>query len=361
MELSRSPPESIESHLTGSYYRGRKYRYLPKARSGIPRGTSYFADGPAIGFPKVPRALVAETAFPQTFDGRVWVEEKLNGYNVRLVRVAGFDDPLALTRSGRVCPYTTSRLARTLSLDDFFEAHPDAILCGEVVGHEAPYTDHAYPDVDSMAFRAFDVRDRRTGTPLPVEDRRDRLDEYGLPQVPLLGVFDAPDAGTEVRALIADLHDRGREGVVAKSADGETMLKYTTSYANQGDLRYAFSLPFECGRDFIFRRVIREAFQAVEEGEDGEALRERAHGLGESILCPTVEAIRAVQRGDPVGERHTVRGTDAELRALLDHLEAQGLDVAVESRSEGALTFRKLSHSTMDKCRYYLDGGTVTD
>ncbi len=96
-------------------------------------------------------------------------------------------------------------------------------------------------------------------------------------------------------------------GAVRNSADGETALR-PTSAVHRADLEHAFELPFDYGRDYVFTRVIREALQAVERGESPAAVRERARELGEAILEPAVETVRAVDAGDPVGETHTVRG-----------------------------------------------------
>ena len=162
-------------------------------------------------------------------------------------------------------------------------------------------------------------------------------------------------------ALEAD----GREGVVMKSPDASTFLKYTTGWANRDDLRYAFSLPFDRGRDFTFRRLVREAYQSIERGEDAEAARERARAIGEAILEPMLDCIETVATGDPVGERHTVRAPPAVVDELLAHFDAQGLHLQVESdRREGderVVTFLKVSRKSTDTAELYLDGHVVQE
>ena len=69
-------------------------------------------------------------------------------------------DILAFSRSGLVCPFTTRIVDRLVDLGPLFEAYPEAIVCGEMIGPENPYTAHDYADVDSLAFRTFDWRDR---------------------------------------------------------------------------------------------------------------------------------------------------------------------------------------------------------
>ena len=147
-----------------------------------------------------------------------------------------------------------------------------------------------------------------------------------------------------------------------KSVDGEPMLKYTTEAHHHDELAYGFSLPFDSGREFLFSRIVREAFQAAEFDSEAARLRERAHSIGEAILLPMVETIRDVEAGATVGERHTVRGDPDEIDALFEHLRDQSLTLAIESdrREDGerVVEFVKVAESTRDRIQYYLDGGT---
>ncbi len=140
------------------------------------------------------------------------------------------------------------------------------------------------------------------------------------------------------------------------------MVKYTTESQHHAELAYAFSLPFEHGRDFVFSRIVRDAFQAVESGDSDDRLRERARDLGESILLPMVSTIRDVRDGDPVGERHTVRGDPDALDALFEHLDDQSLTIDRRSdrREDGerVVEFVKVAESSRDRIQYYLEGGT---
>ncbi|WP_336363356.1 RNA ligase [Halalkalicoccus salilacus] len=360
--VSRETFEELRDEFTERRYDGLEYRHLSDGRRGLERGTVLIADTAVQGFPKVPRTLVIDPGVPDRFDGPIAVEEKLNGYNARIARVEG--RTLAFTRSGIVCPYTTW-LADGLGIEGFFEHNPEYALCGEVIGPENPYTAHDYPGVDSIAFRAFDVRDRETGEPLPVRERRDLCEEYGIPQTPLLGIHEPRETVRELPAIVEALDEEGREGVVMKSLDGAGQLKYTTSAAHRGDLAFAFSLPFDYGRDFVFRRLIREAFQSVEFEDSASTREERARALGEAILLSMTDAVETVESGGTVGERHTVRGDSGVLESLFEHLRDQGLTIEIEEdrREDGerVVTFLKRTQSTNDKIRTYLDGTIVRE
>jgi putative ATP-dependent DNA ligase len=357
-------PDDLAEHFERTSFRGRTFRHLPDARHGVERGTAVFAGAVVRGYPSIPRVLVLEPGVPDYFAdaGSVVVEEKLNGYNVRVARVDG--DLLAFTRSGYVCPWTTER-ARDRIPARFFDDHPEAMLCTEVVGPENPYTTFDYPDVDEVAFRIFDVRDRATGAPVPVEVRREQCAAYDLPLVPLLGIYDRDAAAAAVRQHVETLDDQGREGVVMTTPDGRDPLKYTTSAIHRADLEHAFALPFDYGRDFLFARIVREAFQAVEFEEDPETVRERARDLGEALLVPAVETIREVRDGGTAGETHTVRGSPAVVDELLRRFRDHGLTIQVEAdRHEGeerVVTLRKVAATSQDKIEHYLQGGTIDE
>ncbi|MEF8851669.1 MAG: RNA ligase [Haloarculaceae archaeon] len=410
LDSTADSPAELFEHFEERTVGGHTHHVLTDARHGVERGTVVVegadadAGGEAAGaadarpdagdhaivrgYPSIPRVLVLDPGLSAVFDGRVAVEEKLDGFNVR---VADVGEPLAFTRSGYVCPYTTGRARDRLDLAAFFADHPEKLLCAELVGPETPYTQHDYEGVDSHAFRVFDVRDRASGAPLPVADRRDLCEAYGFPQPRAFGWYDLgddasdtgpPDGGSadetatggtsadgtpdavveDVRDTIESLDAAGREGVVFKSADARTMAKYTTECQHHDDLAHAFALPFDHGRDFLFSRVMRDAFQAAEFDEDDDRRRERAHDLGESVLLPMVEAIRDVEAGEPVGRRHTVRGDAADIEALLAHLRDQSVtvDVVRDERADGqrVVEFLKRSESTRDRIEYFLDGGT---
>lgn len=362
LDATAEDPADLFEHFERRSAAGLTSHALRDARHGLERGTVIVEEMDAVvrGYPSIPRVFVLETGIPSFFEESetIVVEEKLDGFNVRIVDV---DELLAFTRSGYVCPYTTSRTHDLLDPSDFFADHPEKMLCAELIGPETPYTSHDYDDIDSLAFRVFGIRNRESGDPLPVNDRRELCDEYDFPQPRLFGRYDTAEAVAGARDAITDLNAAGREGIVITSADGESMVKYTTESQHHADLAYAFSLPFDRGRDFVLSRIIQDAFQAIEFDEDDDRLRERAHDLGESILLPMVETVRDVADDETVGERHTVRGDPQQIDALLEHLRDQMLTLECETdrREDGerVIEFVKVAESTRDRSRYYLEGG----
>jgi putative ATP-dependent DNA ligase len=352
--------DDIAEHLQCDTYRDREYFHLSDARHGVERGTVLVGDAVVRGFPSIPRVLVLDPGIPEQFDGRVAIEEKLNGYNVRVARADG--EIFAFTRGGYICPFTTT-LARDGPFAAFFDDYPEHTVCGELIGPANPYTQHDYEEVESAALRVFDVRAHGTGEPMPVTERYDCCEQYDLPTVPRFGVHDPEDAVDAVRETIADLDERGREGVILKTLDGTQQVKYTTSAIHRSDLEHAFGQPFEYGREFLFSRVLREAFQAAELDESEAETRERARALGESILLPAVETIQSVEEGGTVGDEHTVHGDAMTIESMLAMFRSVGLHLEIREDyyedGERVVEFCKVADASRDKIQHYLDGGSI--
>ncbi|RRJ29674.1 RNA ligase [Halocatena pleomorpha] len=362
LDSTASDTEDLFEHFERRTAADRTYHALPNARHGIERGTVVVEDTVVRGYPKIPRILVLDTGIPTFFENKLAVEEKLDGVNVRIANV---NEPLAFTRSGYICPYTTARAKELLAPNEFFCDHPEQMLCAELVGPETPYTTHDYEEIDSHTFCVFDIRDCESGKPLSVSDRRRLCVEYGFPQPRLFGRYRPPQAVDGVRDAIETLDAAAREGVVMKTLHGEKMAKYTTESQHHEELAYAFSLPFDRGREFVFSRLVREAFQAAEFEADDDQLRERAHRLGEAILLPMVETIRDAANDKSIGERFTVRGSPQQIDALLEHLYDQSLTLEIDEitreNDEQTVEFVKVAEATRDQIHYYLEHGIHRD
>jgi putative ATP-dependent DNA ligase len=78
-----------------------------------------------------------------------------------------------------------------------------------------------------------------------------------------------------------------------------------------------------------------------------------------------VETIKAVNAGETVGERHTVRASPDAVQALIDHLQSQGITIEIEADrtvdGDRVLEFVKISNATRDKVEHFLEGGTIDE
>lgn len=309
------------------------------------------------GFPKIRRTLMLKEALKRHFNSEVAVEEKMNGYNVRIASLSG--EILAFTRGGYICPYTTRKAPEILKLNDFFRDNPDLVICGEMVGTDNPYVSHYYHEIGKLGFRIFDIREKLTGKPLPIKKKRNILKKYKLPPVKLFGVYTLDKAPSEILKLVKKLGEDNREGVVIKDPEMQIPpLKYTSSQAHDDELIYAFRFPFDLGKAFFFSRVIREGFQSYEMQESADEMEKRAQRLGESILYPMIETIKHVSQSEVAGEDLIMDAcSQQEVEEFIKHLRDLGVMAVVLKYEDGKAVIRRIHQSTTDKINNYLDGG----
>lgn len=342
------------------------YAVFLKKMGWVEEGTVVFlGENPQVirGYPKIKRALFLSSAIKRHFKNNVAVEEKMNGYNVRVFSID--NKIVTLTRGGFICPYTASRIKKIESVVKFAKKERDLVLCGEVVGIENPYVVHCYEEACNFGYFVFDVRYKGSNTPLSIKDKMEILDEYGVPRVNFFGIFPKEEAVKKTFEILREMEIKGREGVVLKDPEMKiSPIKYTPSLTNISDLKYAFRFPYDFGRDFFFSRVIREGFQAVEMEENEEELRERARRIGESILFPMVDTIKKIKEGNAVTDDYRVRvNTEKELKELFAYLQRQGvrctLGKKIKQNSEIIVEIKKIKSNSNDKIRFILHEGVV--
>ena len=109
-----------KSYLARNWGKYENLLRFDKEISHIERGTVLYEKDSSfetiMGFPKIRRAMVLDPTIKKHFSGleKVAVEEKMNGYNVRIAIAK--DEILAITRSGYICPYTTQKAKEKLNL-----------------------------------------------------------------------------------------------------------------------------------------------------------------------------------------------------------------------------------------------------
>ncbi|MGB9936672.1 MAG: RNA ligase [Methanobacterium sp.] len=309
------------------------------------------------GFPKTRRTLMLSPTLKNHFQDKLVVEEKMNGYNVRIAAIG--DKIVALTRGGYMCPYTTKKAVEIMDLEDFFNNNKDLVICGEMVGTENPYVSHYYNEIGSLGFRVFDIRKKITNDPLRLDDKYKLLKKYNLPSVRVLGTFNVEEAAENVKQIIREIGEQNREGIVIKDPDMEIIpLKYTSSEAHDDEIKYAFTYPFDFGKDFFFSRVIREGFQAYEMEENKEELEQRAKRLGEAILYSMLDTIRKVSSGDIASEDMTIDvESKEEAEDFLRHLHDLGVYALLDEFKDNKATIKRIHQSTTDKINNFLNGG----
>ena len=326
-------------------YKGLKYIVLRREISGHPEGTAVVLtrEGYRVidGYPPIRRVLLLGVAVPRHFLDDVVVEEKMDGYNVRVTMING--ELYAFTRGGYICPYTTYKVKRTYGkqLRSLFDKlGEDTIVAGEAVGLENPYARHYYPEAPGWDIFIIDIFKGGLEA-LPVADRRSLVEESGLRNVPQLGVYPKDDWHS-ILEVVEGLEEVGREGVVLKDPYYRVPpLKYTTAYTNTADIEAGMRYPFDEGRTFIFPRVLRQIFKAYEDGWDEERLRLEAERLGMALLAPALESLNKAARGEEVAEEFTLTFDSLDdLEDFISYSASMGVPLTVAGVDYDGRTYR---------------------
>ncbi len=330
----------------------------------FPEGTVVFGPQFIWGYPKIGRILRLDPGLQAQFGQAFWVEEKIDGYNVRLFRHG--DEVLALTRRGYVCPFTTDRLQDLLDLR-IFDERPELVLCAEVAGPENPYNEGSPPFIqEDVQLFIFDLMRQNCPGFLPQREKLQLLEAYSLPGVPGFGRYRAGDL-TAIDSLVCRLDQEGREGLVFKEdSSRDHRVKYVTGRINLSDIHVSEGSFQQLPPEYFLHRIFRLAlFLDEHELAPTAALYQE---LGRSLLAGTLDAIHQYQAQHKVC--HTFRcrfrrRANAELfLQTLEHLLGKGQvrEHRLEQRGDFYhLEFAKVLPRATGLLGHALGGGIVFD
>lgn len=256
--------ESLEGHsVIPDEFDGITYYRIVKKVGELKKGTVVTDSGIIYDFPRIARIMHLENGIKQAFSNPFYAEEKVDGYNVRIVKVQGH--VLAFTRGCYVCPFSTDRLVDFFDYDNFFKENPDLIVCGEIAGPENPYNGESPPYVtEDVSFFAFDIRIKNSDRQIPMEKRYKLFDEYKIPTVKRFGKF-IPSDIKDIKKYIQDLNEKGCEGLVFKPTEpSEKTVKYVTAGSCMRDMKVTSQLMTEYQAEFFTNRMLRSLFYLVE-------------------------------------------------------------------------------------------------
>jgi len=333
-EILDIPYEKIEKKLGRTIrimsYKDINYAILREDLGSYCEGTMVLLDEEKIihGYPSIQRLALLE-GVPLHMIDEVIVEEKMDGYNVRVTIAGG--RVIAITRGGYICPYTTARINRLYGdkIKEALRESEDLVLAGEVVGTENPYVVYEYPEAGGFDYFIFDAL--KNGRLLPLRIRDEVVEKYGLKRVPILARLRKDDL-EGLRKVIDDLDKRGREGVVIKDPEHRMPpLKYTTIYINIRDIREGMKYPFDEGRGYLFSRIVRLICQVYEYGIEGEEFDSLAERLGKAILLPAVESLKERSKGKLIAATYKlVFPSEEDLNDYLDFIEELGVEAVIK-------------------------------
>lgn len=269
-------------------FEGLHYHLFSDDCPDVPRGTAVFDGQVVYGYPRIGRILALNPALAEQFAGPFWMEEKVDGYNVRIARVQG--RAVALTRGGFICPFTTDRLSDLMDLS-VFDSEPDLVVCGEVAGPDNPYLESSAPFVaEDVQLFVFDFMRRNQAEFLPHGRKHALLERFGLRSARDFGRFGPHDLDA-IRTILRELNGQMREGVVFKEdAPGGRRAKYVTSNSSISDIRTTAYSILELPPEYFISRILRLVLFLDEQGLGrSNVLDER---LGAAFMDGLAEALR---------------------------------------------------------------------
>jgi putative ATP-dependent DNA ligase len=346
-------------------YCGLSYVRLTEDLQEARRGTVILDDTLIVpGYPSIGRILALRTGLKEQFRAPFWVEEKIDGYNVRIFRLEG--EVLAVTRGGYICPFTTDRLADLMDLR-IFEEHPELVVCAEVAGPDNPYLVGGPPFVtEDVRLFVFDFMRLNAPSFLPYAEKRALIERYALPGVEAFGRYESAQ-WAQVRDLLLRLNDEGREGVVLKEdSPRERRSKYVTSNSGIADIEATVSHLLQFPPEYFTQRILRLALFMDEEGIAHDPEFDRR--LGAALLNGLFAAIEQFKRERRVycSFRCRLRQAENAERLLRMLRRAAGHMKIVQRRLERegeyyVLEFEKTFPRMTGLFGHVLEGGLVYD
>jgi len=300
-------------------YGDLRYLRLTDDFRGNPKGTVLWQGHLVPGYPHIGRIFRLEQGLVQQFAGPFWVEEKVDGFNVRIFRAG--DRVLALSRGGYVCPFSTDRVPDFVDVA-IFDEHPDLILCAELAGPENPYTEGGPSFVkEDVKLFVFDIMRLGHAGFLPQAEAQSLYERYRVPIPRFFGHFE-PTQWREVREIVEQLDADEREGVVLKeNKPGGRRTKYVTAWSGVYDIAVRAADTVELPGDFFTGRILRMALYLDEAGRELDADLER--DLGRAFLQGLTESVRRFKHEGHVFHDFRCRFRRREnAQAFMSHLRA---------------------------------------
>ncbi len=319
----------------------------------IPRGTVVIGRRIVYGYPKIRRIFSLCRGAEKNLDpGEVWVEEKIDGFNLRAVHEGG--EIYCISRGGFLDFFATEKVSVDKGVQKFFKKFPSHILYLEMIGN-TPYTPPTRKfDVKYYVFDIGNGKRRFLGP----EERMELCRKFGLECVPLLGKVKRRETG-KLKRIAITLNKRGGEGMVLKQHMPRRVLKYVVPSSEIRDLGENSNMIFDMPAGFMKQRVFRSAISVSELGLNKKEYDMR---MGEALHKRLYPAIRS---GGEVSEGFEIFVKKLETwKKVLEHMSSEvKIEVGSEKREMGGIRikFKKIYKKGSRRIRRAVEGYAQTD
>lgn len=356
--------EALERHnAVSEEYDGVRFFRITKKIGPIGRGSIITEDGIVFGFPRIARVVHLENGVRNAYTLPFYVEEKVDGYNVRVMRIQG--RVLVFSRGAYVCPFSTDRVTDFLDVKKIFDDIPGLVICGEFAGPDNPYNIEHPPYVkEDIRFFAFDLMMINQPHRVPVNERYKIFDSYRMPTVRRFGQFSASDI-PGLKKIIKELEEAGCEGIVMKPTHpSEKILKYVTLSSCLRDINVTAPLMAEMASEFFTHRIIRAAMFIHEQMQ---VLQPEVFSqLGKALLKPIYENVVKAARNEVIDEKFFLRfREERNIQRMIDHLRKCKVKFEVLSKKNignyWQVEFARKCYASYEILQKHLQGATHVD
>jgi putative ATP-dependent DNA ligase len=332
-----------------------EYVRFKEATGKIARGTVITKDRVVLGYEHIQRVFTLEKGIARNIDGgEVWIEEKIDGFNLRVAKVEG--RIFAFSRGGYIDAFATEK-ARSMGFERFFSDHPGYVICGEMIGN-TPYTDPT--DKFDVKLYIFDI-DGGNGEYLPCEDRYALLKAYRMEGVPVFGKYRTSDV-KRLRELALSINKAMKEGMVIKTPDRKSAIKYVTPNADIEDIAKCSPVMFDMPLGFYVQRMFRSGLFIKDFGLDRGEYSKR---LGEAFYSGLMKGVRDVEEGRGAEEVFEIFVKDPKTWETVHHHMSKEvrLEIISDREENGGrrIRFSKIYRKTTKKLHDAISGKGATD
>ncbi|MEM4272257.1 MAG: RNA ligase [Candidatus Bilamarchaeaceae archaeon] len=330
------------------------YRFSEAIGDEIPRGTVVIGNRVVYGYPKIRRIFSLESGVKRNFDGgkELWVEEKIDGYNLRAVYEGG--KLYCISRGGFLDYFSTEKMAGFPEISWFFSKCPRMVLHFEMVGN-TPYTQPARGF--DVKYYVFDIGDGKNQF-LDCGERRRICEKHGLNAVPLLAHMKSPDV-KKLKEIAVSIDKGGGEGMVMRQENPRKVLKFVVPSSDIRDLAQNSAQIFDMPAGFMKQRVFRSAVSVAELGLDKAAYGRK---LGEAMHSGLHACIRG---GGEVAEDFEVMVKSMETwKKITSHMPREveiRVDYTVREKGGFRIGFKKVYKQGSRQVRRAIEGYSQAD
>jgi putative ATP-dependent DNA ligase len=345
----------LDGLANGKVEKQKGYLRFTGSFRGIERGTVIIGERIIWGYPHIKRIFTLGAGLSRNIKGdEVYIEEKIDGFNVRIAQIRG--KIVAFSRGGFLDAFATEK-AEEMMLEKFFKVHKNYVLCGEMLGN----TPHTEPTkkFDVKLF-VFDI-DLGDGQYIAPKERYDLLAKYKISSVPKLGRYLIKNS-SKIKLLVKKMNRGKKEGVVIKTSDRKSLVKYVTPAADLDDISKCSDRFFDMPIGFFYQRILRSSFSIEDFGLDKDKY---ALALGKAFYSGLCKSIEKTRNGDKIdGEFEILIRDKKTWTEIQKHMSKEvKLEKIWENEENGKtrIRFRKIYLETTKKLTAYVAGSGIVD